>query len=122
LRYTAEAAFPSQPPRVIAPSGYGCGETTLCSSSQSSNDVGAISASAAGTAEEAFEAVAAGVGVVLVAEGNADLYQRDEVVVRNVADLSPAELVVAWRSDDLRRGVAAFVNACCVDAHDPRAT
>lgn len=67
------------------------------------------------SADEAFEAVAGGVGVVLVAEGNAELYRREGVVVRDVADLSPAELVVVWRSNDQRASVAAFVDACSVE-------
>jgi DNA-binding transcriptional LysR family regulator len=70
------------------------------------------------TAEEAFEAVAGGVGVALVAEGNGRLYRRDGVVVRDVDGLAPAELVVAWRADDQRATVAAFVAACAAAARE----
>ncbi|QUQ72061.1 LysR family transcriptional regulator [Kutzneria sp. CA-103260] len=63
-------------------------------------------------AEETFEAVASGLGVVLLAAGNVEIYQRDDVVFRPVADLSPSELAVAWRSSDRREAVRLFVNAC----------
>ncbi|GAB2605368.1 LysR family transcriptional regulator [Streptomyces capparidis] len=62
-------------------------------------------------ADEAFEAVAAGLGAVLIAEGNAGLYARPGVVCRPVAGLAPAELALAWRADDRRPVVAAFVAA-----------
>jgi DNA-binding transcriptional LysR family regulator len=64
------------------------------------------------TAEEAFEAVASGLGVVLVAEGNAAIYQREEVVCRPVTGLPPSELAVVWRAEDSRRAVAVFVESC----------
>lgn len=37
-------------------------------------------AAEAETAEESFEAVASGLGVVLLAAGNAEIYQRDDVI------------------------------------------
>ncbi|MGW3241791.1 LysR substrate-binding domain-containing protein [Streptomyces sp. NPDC001070] len=58
-----------------------------------------------------FEAVAAGLGVALVAQGNAELYPRPGVVARPVRGLAPAELALAWRSDDHRPEVAEFVAA-----------
>lgn len=67
----------------------------------------------ADTAEEAFEAVAAGAGVVLVAAGNAELYRRDDVVCRPVPDLPPAELAVLWRRDDVREAVTIVAEASC---------
>lgn len=67
----------------------------------------------AATAEEAFEAVAAGAGVVLLAEGNASLYQRDDVVCRPVSDLPPAELAVLWRRTDTREAITVVVDASC---------
>jgi DNA-binding transcriptional LysR family regulator len=70
----------------------------------------------AATAEECYEAVSAGVGVALVAAGNAALYQRDEVVHRPVDDLPPAELAVLWRRADRRPVVRVAVDACCVCA------
>lgn len=66
----------------------------------------------ADTAEEAFEAVAAGVGVTLLAAGNAEIYRRDDVVCRPVAGLSPSELAIVWRIGDDRRAVRVFLDAC----------
>jgi DNA-binding transcriptional LysR family regulator len=67
----------------------------------------------AATAEEAFEAVASGAGVALVAAGNAALYRRDDVVCRPVPDLPPAELAVLWRRNDTREAVTIVVDASC---------
>lgn len=69
--------------------------------------VGAV----AETADAALEAVAAGLGVVLLAAGNAALYERAGVVSRAVDGLTPAVLTLAWRADDRRPVVAAFVRA-----------
>ena len=65
----------------------------------------------ADTAEGAIEAVASGSGVALVAEGNARLLARPDVVCRPVPGLAPAELAVAWRRDDDRELVRAAVAA-----------
>ncbi|MEV4568683.1 LysR substrate-binding domain-containing protein [Nonomuraea sp. NPDC049419] len=65
----------------------------------------------AGTAEEVFEAVSSGLGVVLVAEGNAELYRRPGVTYRPVSGLPPGELAIAWRERDARPQVMAFVDA-----------
>ena len=64
------------------------------------------------TADATFEAVAGGVGVALVAAGNAKLYERQGVVARPVSDLGPGTLAIAWRADDERAVVADFVTAC----------
>src|SRR5690606_1876220 len=48
----------------------------------------------AGSPEEVFEAVTGGLGVVLVAEGNAQLYKRPGLVHRPVPDLPPGELAI----------------------------
>jgi DNA-binding transcriptional LysR family regulator len=69
--------------------------------------VGAV----AETADAAFEAVASGLGVALVASGNADLYRHPGVVTRPVSGLPPAELALAWRVEERRPSVAAFVRA-----------
>ncbi|HZG06414.1 MAG TPA: LysR substrate-binding domain-containing protein [Streptomyces sp.] len=61
--------------------------------------------------DEVFEAVAAGLGVALVAEGNARLYPRPDVVCRPVRGLRPAQLAIVWRADDPRPEVAEFVRA-----------
>lgn len=71
----------------------------------------AVIGSVASAADEVFEAVTAGVGVVLLAEGNAALYSRPGIVTRVVHDLTPAELVIAWRTGDTRPAVTEFVKA-----------
>lgn len=58
--------------------------------------------SVAHTAEEAFEAIAAGLGIALVSEGNATLYDRGDVTGIPVVDLRPSQLALAWRADDHR--------------------
>jgi DNA-binding transcriptional LysR family regulator len=71
----------------------------------------------ADTAEGAIEAVASGSGVVLLAEGNARLLARPDVVCRPVPDLAPCELAVAWRRGDTRQLVTSAV-AALTDAGD----
>jgi DNA-binding transcriptional LysR family regulator len=70
------------------------------------------------TADEAFEAVASGLGVALLAAGNAAIYRRDDVVCLPVPDLPPCELAVMWRTDDHRRAVEVVTETCfsCVTA------
>jgi DNA-binding transcriptional LysR family regulator len=63
------------------------------------------------TADTALEAVAAGLGVVLIAAGNVPLYDRPGVITRPVDGLTDATLALAWRADDRRPAVAAFVRA-----------
>jgi len=73
-----------------------------------------IIANVAHSAEETFEAVAAGLGVALVSEGNAQLYKQHSVVCLPVTDIGPANLALAWRSDDHRdvlRGVMQAVES-----------
>ncbi|WP_188194287.1 LysR family transcriptional regulator [Nonomuraea sp. SYSU D8015] len=65
----------------------------------------------ASTPEEVFEAVTSGLGVVLVAEGNAELYRRPGMAYRPVAGLPPGELAIAWREGDRSPQVAAFIDA-----------
>jgi DNA-binding transcriptional LysR family regulator len=67
----------------------------------------------AATADEAFEAVASGLGVALLASGNAAIYLRDDVECRPVPDLPPCELAVMWRSSDRRTAVRVVTEACC---------
>jgi DNA-binding transcriptional LysR family regulator len=76
-------------------------------------DTPATVAMTAGTADETFEAVAAGHGVALLAAGNAELYQRDDLVFRAVTGLSPSQLAVVWRTGDTREAVHIFTEACC---------
>jgi DNA-binding transcriptional LysR family regulator len=75
-------------------------------------DAPARVAAEATTADETFEAVASGLGVVLLSEGNAGIYQRGDVVCRPVDGLSPSELAVARRAGDDREAVRVFTEAC----------
>ncbi|WP_329087355.1 LysR family transcriptional regulator [Streptosporangium sp. NBC_01469] len=70
---------------------------------------GAVVGAEAASADEVLEAVTSGLGVVLLAEGNAALYSRPGVVCRPVTGLPPAELAIAWRSTDHRPAVTAFL-------------
>lgn len=63
------------------------------------------------SAEETHEAVAAGLGLVLLAAGNAPLIARDDVVVRPIHGVAPAELAVARRRDDHRPLVLGYLEA-----------
>jgi DNA-binding transcriptional LysR family regulator len=65
------------------------------------------------TAEESFEAVASGLGVALLAAGNAEIYRRDDVVCRPVIGLSPSQLAVVWRTGDDRKAVQVFTGIFC---------
>ncbi|GAA3387228.1 LysR family transcriptional regulator [Cryptosporangium minutisporangium] len=76
-------------------------------------------AAVAETPDESLEAVASGVGVVLLSAGNATIYQRDDVVCRPVTGLPPSELAVVWRPDDDREMVRVFVDACCLCGAGP---
>ncbi|MFF3754739.1 LysR family transcriptional regulator [Streptomyces sp. NPDC002018] len=74
-------------------------------------------AATAETADETFEAVASGLGVVLLSAGNAEmLYKRETLVCRPVTGLSPCRLAVVWRTADHREAVRVFVDACCLCA------
>ncbi|MGD3110000.1 LysR substrate-binding domain-containing protein [Streptomyces sp. YGL11-2] len=62
-------------------------------------------------AGETFEAVEAGLGVVLPAAGNAALYRRPRVVARPVGGLSPSRLALARRPDDHRTVLRDVIEA-----------
>jgi DNA-binding transcriptional LysR family regulator len=64
-----------------------------------------------GNADETLEAVAAGIGVFLLSEINAGIYQRQEAASWPVSGLSPSELVVAQRANDHRPVVRDFAEA-----------
>jgi DNA-binding transcriptional LysR family regulator len=68
-------------------------------------------AAEATAADEVLELVSAGVGIALIAEGNAHLYKRPGLTFRPVPDLAPAELAIAWRRNDPRDIIHAFVNS-----------
>ena len=71
----------------------------------------AVVGAVAETADAALEEVASGLGVALVAAGNGELYRRPGVVTRPVTGIAPAVLALAWRADERRPVVAAFVRA-----------
>lgn len=73
----------------------------------------------ASTADETFEAVAAGFGIVLLAAGNADIYRRDDIAFRPVRGLPPSQLAVVWRPDDDRKAVQIFAESCAVCLCEP---
>ncbi|MEU5973559.1 LysR substrate-binding domain-containing protein [Streptomyces sp. NPDC047315] len=62
--------------------------------------------------EETYEALVAGLGVVLLAAGNAPLITLGQVVTREVPDLAPSRFALAWRADDRRELVHEYVRAC----------
>jgi DNA-binding transcriptional LysR family regulator len=62
--------------------------------------------------EEAVAALDRGLGVALIAAGNAEIYRRPEFVVRPVRGLPPGELAIAWRAGDPRPEVRDFVLSC----------
>ena len=72
--------------------------------------------------DETFEAVAAGTGIVLLAQGNVALYARPDVAFLPVEGLEPARLAVAWLRTDRRPAVRAFVEACTAAAVQPRSS
>lgn len=73
-----------------------------------------IGAEIAGT-EETYEALVAGLGICLVAEGNAPLITLGGVTTRPVRGLSPSRYALAWRREDgelpLVRGYAQACRA-----------
>jgi len=62
-------------------------------------------------AEETFEAVLAGLGVVLLSAGNAEIYRRPGVATVPVRGVSPSRLALLWREDDHREAVRDFIRA-----------
>ncbi|WNM30005.1 LysR family transcriptional regulator [Streptomyces sp. Li-HN-5-11] len=63
--------------------------------------------------EETYEALVAGLGVCLVAVGNAPLITLGGVVTRPVRGIGPSRYALAWRKEDAERPlVRAYVEAC----------
>ncbi|GAA3515246.1 LysR family transcriptional regulator [Actinocatenispora rupis] len=62
--------------------------------------------------EETYEGLVAGLGVVLLAAGNAPLVTLGGVVTRPVRGISPSRFVLAWRADDRRPLVREYAKAC----------
>ncbi|MGW0991951.1 LysR family transcriptional regulator [Streptomyces sp. NPDC002520] len=71
-----------------------------------------IGAEVAGV-EETYEALVAGLGVCLVAEGNAPLISLGGVTTRPVRGITPSRYALAWRREDAGRPlVRAYAEAC----------
>ncbi|MEV6963120.1 LysR family transcriptional regulator [Streptomyces sp. NPDC051207] len=71
-----------------------------------------VGAEVAGT-EETYEALVAGLGVCLVAAGNAPLISLGGVVTRPVQGLAPSRYALAWRRQDAGRPlVRGYARAC----------
>ncbi|MEV5430114.1 LysR substrate-binding domain-containing protein [Streptomyces sp. NPDC052701] len=79
-----------------------------------------VGAEVAGT-EETYEALVAGLGICLVAAGNAPLITLGGVTTRPVRGLSPCRYVLAWRGEDGRRPLVRGYAQACRDAADGRA-
>ncbi|SEN54483.1 DNA-binding transcriptional regulator, LysR family [Actinacidiphila rubida] len=62
--------------------------------------------------EETYEALTAGLGVVLLAAGNAPLVSLGGVVTRPVRGISPSRFALAWRRDAAGPLVRAYAAAC----------
>ncbi|MET7757147.1 LysR family transcriptional regulator [Streptomyces sp. NPDC005389] len=63
------------------------------------------------SADETYEALVGGLGICLVAAGNAPLLARDGVVTRPVDGVGPSHFVLAHRADDTRPLVRAYAEA-----------
>lgn len=62
--------------------------------------------------EETYEAVAGGIGVCLLAAGNAPIFARGDVTMLPVRDLSPSELVLAWNERHCPPLLETFAALC----------
>jgi DNA-binding transcriptional LysR family regulator len=62
--------------------------------------------------EETYEAVASGVGICLLAAGNAPIFARGDVTMIPVDDLSPSELVLAWNERHCPPMLETFAALC----------
>jgi DNA-binding transcriptional LysR family regulator len=72
--------------------------------------------------EETYEAVASGIGICLLAAGNAPIFNRGDLAMLPVHDLSPCELVMAY--DERRRSplLETFAGLCGQVAAQPDGT
>lgn len=69
-----------------------------------------------GSSDETYEALVGGLGICLVAAGNAPLLARDGVVTRPVDGVSPSRFALAWRADDHRPVVRDYARAAAAVA------
>jgi DNA-binding transcriptional LysR family regulator len=62
-------------------------------------------------ADETFTAIEEGSGIVLLAAGNAAIYQRPGILTIPVTGLPPCQLAVAWNTGDHRPVIRDFISA-----------
>jgi DNA-binding transcriptional LysR family regulator len=62
--------------------------------------------------DETYEAVASGIGICLLAAGNAPIFARGGLTMVPVPDLSPAELVLAWHERRCPPLLETFARFC----------
>jgi len=62
--------------------------------------------------EETYEAVTSGIGICLLAAGNAPIFARGDVTMIPVRDLSPSELVLAWNERHCPPLLETFAALC----------
>lgn len=65
-------------------------------------------------ADETFEAIASGIGMVILSEGNARLYQRANIVSIPITDIAPARLAVVSRADDSRSIIRDLIETSAI--------
>lgn len=68
--------------------------------------------------EETYEAVTSGIGICLLAAGNAPIFARGGITMLPVDDLSPSELVLAWNEHRCPPLLETFVNTIERVVHD----
>jgi DNA-binding transcriptional LysR family regulator len=62
--------------------------------------------------DETYEAVTSGIGICLLAAGNAPIFDRGDVTMIPVRDLSPSELVLAWNERHCPPLLETFAALC----------
>ena len=62
--------------------------------------------------EETFEAVTVGLGICLIAAGNAPIFDRGGISMPVVTDVPPSELVLAWHDSRQPPFLKSFADAC----------
>lgn len=68
--------------------------------------------------DETYEAVASGIGICLLAAGNAPIFARGGLTMLPVADLTPSELVLAWHERRCPPLLETFARLCQQVASD----
>ena len=71
------------------------------------------------TEQEAIETVAGGTGIVIVPQSVARLFQRKDVVQREVTDLPPTTIALVWlraRDDDATQAFVGVVKGRTVNS------